>query len=244
MKKSAIVTGGASGIGRAICIALAQQGFDVLIVCRKASAALHEVEEACRTYGVKAYSSLVDLSDAEAVKEIVETHNRIFGQTLDVLVNNAAETASGSFGQLAPAQIEKAVNVNLLAPIQLTHQLMPSLKNARGNVINISSINATHPVRGLSVYCATKAGMETFTRSLAIDAGPDGVRVNCVSPGCTNTPMFSNATTPEIRTHIASETPLQRIGEPEDIANVVCLLLSEKAKWITGETITASGGLY
>lgn len=235
-----LITGGGTGIGRAIALAFVEAGANVVVSGRRQQpletlAAENPDQIAWVTGDV---TVLVD-----AAKMIQATVDR-FGR-LDILVNNAA-TAEGTvpLTQASDETIEQLIAVDLTGGLRMARKALEAFPQGGGQIINISSnvVNTTLP--GATVYAAAKAGVEQWTRNLAAEVGPMGVRVNAIAPGPTETETANNNVPPGLKEQIVQQTPLRRIGQPEDIARAVRLIASDEASWLTGQVITASGGLW
>lgn len=228
MKKSALITGGARGIGRAITEDLTRD-HNVAIVWSKS-------EPAAIPDGVHAINAdLVIPGSCEAVIEEVISR---FGR-LDKIVNNAGIVETTAKEDFNVALQRSILDVNLLVPADLLAAALPHLKPG-AVVINISSINAVLPPKDAAIYGASKAALNLWTRAMAKELGSQGIRVNAVAPGVIDTPEKPRAE--EIKKLVVQDTALERIGTPEDIARAVRFLASDQAEFITGEVLTVSGG--
>lgn len=246
----AVITGGSDGIGLAIATAFAAEGADLWLVARD-PAKLHAAAEHLRTHGGAVRVTAADLTDPAAVSavgdEIAGTCSR-----LDILVNNAGMARFTPFADVPPAEMQAQVQLNLLTPYLLTQRLLPVLCAAQGNVINISSTSAHRliPGRPASVYALTKGGLNSLTKALALELGPQGVRVNAIAPGTIRTPLtekmiagFSPERREEYERFVQQSFALGRLGEPDDVAQLAVHLASPAAQWITGSVFIVDGGL-
>lgn len=231
MRKVALVTGGARGIGRAIVEDLAQD-HDLAFTWHSTppSALLENCPEA-----VAIRADLAEDAAAEAV--VAQTLAR-FGR-IDVIVNNAGVVASTPKGHIDRAAQRALLDVNLLAPVALLAAALPHLQPGAA-IVSISSVNAELPPRDAALYGASKAALNLWTRAMAKELGPQGIRVNAVAPGPVNTPEAPRDA--ELTAALGALTALGRIGRPEDIARAVRFLVSEASAFITGEVLTVSGG--
>jgi 3-oxoacyl-[acyl-carrier protein] reductase len=238
--KSAIVTGAARGIGAAIARRLAANGFAVVVNFKTGHEAAEAVAAMIRADGNVAKVFQADVSrEAEASALVTFTLER-FGR-LDVLVNNAGLAKGAPLEEIDEAHIAELTSINIGGLLLVTKHAAARL-GAGGGIINVSSVNATSPVPGGSLYSATKAAVNAITVGLARELGSRGIRVNAVAPGLTMTERYDAELTAEVKELVTKETPLGRLGVPEDIAEVVAFLASDAARWITGEVITVSGG--
>ena len=243
----AVVTGGASGIGLGVANEFAKEGADVVIADINEEASVAAAEEIQDEHGVDAGFVFTDISDydrcGEAVDEIVDRFGRI-----DVLANVAAGGLSDMDGMVKPFEDETPenwaphVDITFRGPIHMTHQALDALKeNGGGVVVNFASDSYQGQDPNLTVYAAAKAGVVTFTKSLAKELGEHNIRVNCISPSTT----WSGSTEEWLDEHgdkVAAQYPLGRLGEPSDHANAVVFLSSDAADWITGQVLSVNGG--
>ena len=243
MKKTAVVTGGAGGIGEAVCRCLARDGFDVIKHYNKSEEKAEKLAVEIRNaYGVEAHTVQGDLSGDGQGKALSERIGKIT-QSVDVLVNNAGLSLVGVFQCLDSESVRRLLNVNLTNAMELTAGILPMmLKGQKGSIINISSVWG---VKGGSCevhYSASKAGLIGFTRALSKEVGPSGIRVNCVAPGFIETEMNSCFDEAAVK-GVVEETPLCRTGKSCDVAELVSFLAGDKSDFITGQIISVDGGL-
>jgi NAD(P)-dependent dehydrogenase (short-subunit alcohol dehydrogenase family) len=238
----AIVTGAGSGIGAATAALLASRGLTVVLVARTGNA-LEQVAAQIQAADGTAYVLPADLADPAAPAEIVR---RVLERTgrLDVIVNNAATFALAPFAEAGPEDFERHVAVNIRAPFFLVQAALPALRlSPAPAVVNLSSAAAVMYRPGQAVYALTKAALEHLTKQLAFELAPDGIRVNAVRPGPTDTPIHRAVEDPEARLReLGDLTPLGRVGRPEEIALWVWHLVDEEADWVTGTVISVDGG--
>jgi len=235
----ALITGSARGIGAAIARKLAAGGARVVLHGRTDSEHCHAVAADIRVEGGTADCVFGDLAEDGIAQRIVQEAFALHG-ALDVLVLNAGGGTSGLAVDLTTEAIDRALALNLRATIFAGSEFARLTQSDQGRIVFISSGMATHGAPGVSVGAAAKAGSEAFLRSLAQELGPRGVTCNSVAPGCTRTEMIAGQTWPD---QVPPWTALRRLGEPEDIADIVGFLASHEGRWITGLTIAANGGL-
>jgi acetoacetyl-CoA reductase len=238
MGRTAIVTGGTRGIGRAIALALKEIGCKVAATYagNDAAAAAFRNET-----GVDVYKW--DVGDYEACKAGVAEVEAAQGPT-DILVNNAGITRDGFFHKMTPAQWSEVIRADLDSVFNMTHQVFPGMRERGfGRIVNISSINGQKGQMGQTNYSAAKAGMIGFTRALAQEGAFKGVTVNAVAPGYIATEMVA-AMNDDVLKKITAQIPVGRLGTAEEIGDCVAFLAGDKAGFITGAVLTANGGQY
>ncbi|MFH8442993.1 SDR family NAD(P)-dependent oxidoreductase [Streptomyces sp. NPDC018026] len=238
----AIVTGAGSGIGRATTVALAEAGARVLGVGRRKDA----LAETARLHPEIATLPL-DLRDEDAAGKVVATAVERWGR-IDLLVNNAGALALMPLAETDASVIGDLFRVNVTAPSLLAHAALPHLKRSSGSIVNVSSTYGHRPLAGGAHYAATKSALEQLTRSWALELAAEGVRVNAVAPGPTETNVMAAAGLPEevIREVRASEReriPAGRIGLPEDVADWILRIADPRGAHLTGQVLTVDGGL-
>ena len=233
--KSAIVTGGSRGIGRAICNALAAQGARVVV---NYSRSAEEAEALAAGIGGLAFRA--DVADAAQVRSLFDAAERAF-QSIDILVNNAGVALFKPVAEISDEEYGRTFAVNARGAFLCCREAARRMRDG-GRIVSISSGATVGGSPGGAVYCGSKAAMEQLTRALARELGGRQITVNTVSPGFTDTEMFAGLPQPVIST-AAARTPLGRVGRPEDVANVVTWLCNGDAAWITGQNIQAGGGL-
>ncbi|PPE59971.1 3-ketoacyl-ACP reductase [Pectobacterium brasiliense] len=237
--KKALVTGASRGIGAAIALELAEKGADVAITYQNSEARALDVVRAIEAKGRRAFAIKADSADAEAVVRSVNEATDALGG-LDILVNNAGIARGGILSQLSLADIDDTLNVNVRAVVLASQAAIPHLGQG-GRIISIgSSVAERVPMPGMSVYAMSKSALLSFTRGLARELGPNGITVNLVHPGSTDTDM--NPADGEYSEAQRSSIALGHYGKPEDIAAAVAFLASPAARQITGTGITVDGG--
>lgn len=240
--QTAIVTGGASGIGRQISDTFADLGANVAVVDIDYESAEEFASELEAEYDGEAIAVETDVSSYDAVSEMVDVVVDEFGR-IDSLVNNAGLGESKPFIDTDPESWEKTIGVCLYGTMNCTHAVLPHMveQDDGGAIVNFASDSFKGNDPGLSVYGAAKAGNVSFTRTVAHENGGDGVRVNCLSPGTTETPATAEWID-EYEDRILESYALDRIGQPADHADAVAFLCSDAAGWVTGEVLSVNGG--
>ncbi|UCH65907.1 MAG: SDR family oxidoreductase [Ignavibacterium sp.] len=241
--KSAIVTGGSIGIGSAIALKLAEFGSNVAINYRKHKEEAEKVIEKVKDMGCKGLMIQADISNFEdAGKMIDNVINEFDG--LNILVNNAGINWDGVIWKMSEEQWDSVIDVNLKGYFNYIRTVAPIFREQKsGKIVNVTSINGLRGKFGQANYSASKAGIIGLTKTVARELGKYGVNVNAVAPGLIETDMMKQASE-EVRKMAVEEIVLKRIGDPEEVANVVAFLCSEMARHITGEIIKVDGGQY
>ena len=237
--KTAIITGAGQGIGYGIALALAKEGCNV-VVSDINQATCDKAAQDFSGMGVKALGIKCDVSNKAEVDNLVAKTIENFGQ-LDILVNNAGIYPFKPFGQMTEADWDRVMDVNLKS-IFLCSQASINVMKAGSKIVNISSIAAFVGFEGLTHYCASKGGVSSFTRALALELAPKKININAVAPGAVDTPGATGSSSEEVKKQTVAAIPLGRMGLAEDIANAVVFLASEKADYIVGQTIIVDGG--
>lgn len=239
--KTALVTGGSRGIGRAAAIALGKGGAQVLVHYGKAANEAEETATAIRAAGGRADTISADLSAADGPQKLAKGVREIVGDRLDILIANAGISKRRTIEETTVEEFDELFAVNVRAPFFVVQQLLPILANG-SSVVFTSSLAADSAVDGLSAYAATKGALNTMTKHFAYALGPRGIRVNAVAPGIVETDMSNFTKTEQGRSLALSFQALKRIAQPEDIGGVFAFLASDEARWITGDTIRVDGG--
>lgn len=236
-----LVTGAGSGIGRATAIAFGRQGASVALVGRRVPE-LETVEADIAAAGGNAMVIPTDVTSENAVESLMADVAERFGG-LDIAFNNAATTAYGPIETLSLDDVDRVLATNVKAVwLLVKHQVALMRKQGRGgSIMNTSSIAATGGNVNLSIYAASKGALDAMVRALALELGPDGIRINNVSPGFTDTPMTAGLPPAAVKA-IAAHSALGRIGHPDDIAGAVTWLGSPEAAFVTGQSILVDGG--
>jgi len=241
--KSAIVTGGSLGIGTAIALKLAEFGSNVAINYRKHKDEAEEVVKQIQAMGRKGLVVQADISNFEDAQKMIDKVRSEFGG-IDILVNNAGINWDGVIWKMTEEQWDRVIDVNLKGYFNYIRVVAPIFREQKsGKIVNVTSINGIRGKFGQSNYTAAKAGIIGLTKTVARELGKYGINVNAIAPGLIETDMIREA--PEdVRQKALEEIVLKRIGQPEEVANVVAFLCSELARHITGEVIKVDGGQY
>jgi 3-oxoacyl-[acyl-carrier protein] reductase len=243
--KNALVTGGSQGIGAAASLELAREGANVCLTYRKHDVEAKQYADEIREMGRKALAVKCDISSFAEAESVVKKAVDEFGG-LDILVNNAGMNWDGVSWKMSEEQWDRVIEVNLKGYFNFTRQVAPIFKDQKyGKIINITSINGMRGKFGQSNYSASKAGIIGFTKAVAKELGAFNVNVNAVAPGLIETTMLKESDSRDKIIDMAmNEIVLKRVGQPEDLANVVAFLASDKARHVTGEVIKVDGGQY
>ena len=236
----AVVTGASGGIGSAVALRLARDGYKIAVNYNSDERAALDVVEKIKSIGGQAAAIKADISREEDVLRLFNEAERL-GEA-EVLVNNAGVSYIGLLQDMALEDIKKVIGVDLLGAVLCSKEAAKEMvKRKRGCIINVSSMWGEVGASCEAVYSACKAGVIGLTKALAKELGPSGIRVNCVSPGVINTKMNAGLNEETLK-ELREETPLERIGAPEDVAEAVAFLASGRASFITGEVLPVNGG--
>ena len=239
---TAFISGASRGIGASIALKLAQEGYDLALNYHTNTKAAQEVAKLTQNYGVKTLLLPGDIADGEKVKEMFQQANTIFGG-IDVLINNAGIAEQLMFQDITYNKWRRMFAVTVDgAYFCLQNALSYMIKQKHGRIINISSMWGEVGASCEVHYSAAKGALIALTKALAKELGPFGITVNCITPGVITTEMNSHLSEEDLDA-LKEETPLNALGEPNDIAEMVAFLASEKAKFITGQIIGINGGL-
>ena len=243
--KVAVVTGASKGIGAAIAKHLADEGAAVVVNYASSKQGAERVVGEITKKGGKAIAVQADVAKAADIQRLFAEAKKAFGR-LDILVNNAGIYEFAPLEAVTPQHFHKLFDLNVLGLILTTQEAVKHFGRDGGSIINISSVVSTTGVPTSSVYSATKAAVDAVTRSLAKELGPRGIRVNAINPGMVETEGTTSqgitAGESEFRRQVEAQTPLGRIGRPQDIAPAAVFLASSDSAWVTGETFYISGG--
>ena len=240
--KTAIVTGGSRGIGKAVCLELARRGCNIVLSFAGNTAAADQTVAECQALGVQALAVQGNVADADAVKSLFDAALKQFG-AIDILVNNAGITRDNLLMLLKEEDFDAVVDTNLKGTfLCMKAAVRPMMKQRHGRIISLSSVVGLHGNAGQVNYAATKAGVIGMTKSLAKELAGRNITVNAVAPGFIDTDM--TAVLPEkAKEAILASIPMARLGAAEDVANAVAFLASDEAGYITGQVLAVDGGM-
>jgi 3-oxoacyl-[acyl-carrier protein] reductase len=243
--KVAVVTGASKGIGAAIARHLAAEGAAVVVNYASSKTGADKVVTEITGAGGKAVAVQADVSKAVDIGKLFSETKKAFGH-VDILVNNAGIYEFGPLENVTEEHFHKQFNLNVLGLLLTTQEAVKHFPPAGGSVVNISSVAGTNPIANASVYSATKGAVDAITKSLARELGPKKIRVNSLNPGMIETEGVHSAgfIGTDFQKQIVAQTPLGRIGQPDDTAKVAVFLASDDSGWVTGETLLVSGGNY
>lgn len=240
--KTALVTGATRGIGKAIAVKFAEAGANIAFTYRQKNGAAEEVEATITALGVRCKGYAADAADYAATDAVIKEVVADFG-SIDILVNNAGITKDGLLMRMSEEQWDAVITTNLKSAFNFTRSVVPLMAKQRcGSIINMSSVVGVSGNAGQCNYSASKAGLIGFSKSVAKEMGPRGIRVNCIAPGFILTDMTSSLPE-EMREAWAKSIPLRRGGTPEDVANVALFLASDLSAYVTGQVIKCCGGM-
>lgn len=240
--KVAIVTGGTRGIGRAIALKLADKGANIVINYRNSDKEAEELKAILEEKGVKVLTVKCDISNFEDSKNLMDKCKEVFGK-IDILVNNAGITKDTLIMRMKEEDFDSVIDINLKGTFNCAkHASAIMLKQRFGKIINMTSVVGIAGNAGQVNYAASKAGVIGLTKSLAKELGSRGITVNAVAPGFINTDMTASLSE-KVKEEASKNIPLKRLGDPEDVANLVGFLASDAANYITGQVINVDGGM-
>jgi 3-oxoacyl-[acyl-carrier protein] reductase len=240
--RTALVTGASRGIGKACALMLASAGHRVVLASRTVTA-MEELANQIRSTGGEAFVIEVDLASQESIAAGLGRAAKEFGR-IDILINNGGITKDGLAMRMKPADWDIVLQINLSGAFYAIQQVMPAMMRERwGRIVNISSVVGEMGNPGQANYVASKAGLIGLTKSLAREVGSRGITVNAVAPGFIETDM-THGLSAELKQKMLEQTPLGRIGTPDDIASAVKFLVGEEAGFITGHVLNVNGGIY
>jgi 3-oxoacyl-[acyl-carrier protein] reductase len=240
-ERVAIVTGGSRGIGRACSEALAAAGARVFVNYRLERPWAELVVQRIREAGGEAFEVEADVSNRSEADMLVDEAVERFGR-LDIVVNNAGIWRGAPVEEISDGEWAETIGVNLSGPFHVTRSAVPHLRQSSGSIVNVSSTAGQRGEAGHSHYAASKGGLISFTKSLAVELAGSGVRTNCVAPGWVETDMTKEVLSGPERERIEREIPLGRVARPEEIAADVVFLASDLASFVNGEVVNVNGG--
>jgi NAD(P)-dependent dehydrogenase (short-subunit alcohol dehydrogenase family) len=243
--KRVIVTGASSGIGRETARLFIERGADVVLVGRRKSA-LEEIALAADSLPNKACVISADLADQAQAQACVERSDQLMGG-IDILINAAGILKGGRIEDTTLDLWDEMLNINLRSVFHLMRLVVPYLERSKGNIVNVSSVTGPRSFPGVLAYCVSKAGLDQLTRCAALELAAKGIRVNAVNPGVVVTRLHRSGGMSEdayaaFLEHSKTTHPLGRVGEAEEIAELIYFLASDRAAWITGATVSIDGG--
>jgi len=238
----ALVTGGSRGIGKAVSLALARAGANVVINYHKDKAAAEQTCREAQLTGCETVAIMADISDKNQAEKLISQTISQFGR-LDIIINNAGVWQRTPINEKPFSEVEKMLNVNLMGTFYTIMSAVPHLiKQKSGNIINISSTSAQRGEAYYSAYSAAKGAVISLTKSLALELAPHNIRVNCVAPGWVKTDMSREALKAETGDEITGQIPLGRVADPAEIAGPILFLASKMSSYVTGEILNVNGG--
>jgi NAD(P)-dependent dehydrogenase (short-subunit alcohol dehydrogenase family) len=246
-RRCVIVTGAASGIGRATALLFAEAGENLVIVGRDRKT-LASVEKEATAKGANCLGVEIDLCTEGAAQSVLSTAAEKFSR-IDVLVNAAGIISFGTIETTPLAEWDRMMEINVRVIFQLMQAAVPYLEKTKGSIVNVSSVTGLRSFSNILAYCVSKAALDQLTRCAALELAPKGIRVNAVNPGVVVTNLHRRSGMEEQKysaflEHSKTTHPLGRVGKPEEIAELIFFLASEKAGWITGETVSIDGGRH
>ena len=240
--KTALITGAARGIGKAIALKFASEGCNIAFADLNIHDNALKTQSEIESFGVKAKGYASNAANFDETHKVVEEISKEFGR-IDILVNNAGITKDGLMMRMSEAQWDAVLTVNLKSAFNFIHAVTPiMMKQRNGSIINMSSVVGVSGNAGQCNYSASKAGMIGLAKSIAKEVGSRGIRANCIAPGFIITDM-TNALSDEVKEQWAKQIPLRRGGTPEDVANVATFLASDLSSYVSGQVIHCCGGM-
>lgn len=246
-EKTAIVTGGGTGIGRAMALAFAREGAKVAVLGRRAEPLQETAKQMART-GAQAKAVVCDVTRGEAIRSAVEQVEAAFGP-VNVLVNNAGALSVSTVESISEDDWDQVMETNLKGPYLLARAILPSMRRAGGgSIVNVGSVLGLVAMKNRAAYCASKGGLTLLTKAMALDHAHENIRVNCICPAIVETDLVKNLFSQgdegrqAMQARIAT-LPLGRFGHPTDVAELAVFLASDESSWMTGTAIPLDGGL-
>jgi len=241
--KTVLITGSSRGIGKALAFAFAKEGCNLVLNASKSSEELLKTQEELKKSGYYSYSYLADVSDYEQCSQMFSNVSSVYGN-VDILINNAGISHIGLFTDMAPADWKKVMDINFGSVLNCTHLAVPKMVSKKsGTIINITSIWGDRGASCEAVYSASKGAINAFTKAMAKELGPSGIRVNAISCGVIDTAM-NQCFTEDEKDVLADEIALMRFGKPEEIAQLAVFLAGGGASFVSGQIITADGCMF
>lgn len=242
-RKTALITGGSRGIGRAICLELAKEGMDIVFSYQKGAGEAEETALLCREYGVRVLPLQADVAKPEDCSILVQKALEFSENQIDVLVNNAGITRDNLLLRMSDEQFQQVIDTNLTGTFYMMREVSKTmLKKRKGRIINISSVVGIKGNPGQVNYAASKAGVIGMTKSLARELAARKITVNAIAPGMIETDM-TKALPQNAREEILNSIPMKIMGQPQDIAKAVAFLAGEGGQYITGQVLSVDGGM-
>ncbi len=239
----ALVTGASKGIGRAIALELAKNGFNIAINYNRSSESAEKLRDEIKTLGVNTEIFQADVSNYEQVTSLMKSVKDSMKESISVLVNNAGITRDTLLMRMKPEDWQAVLNTNLNAAFYCTREVIRDMAKARyGRIINIASVVGLTGNAGQANYAASKAGIIGLTKSVAREYAERGITVNAIAPGFIETDM-TEVLKPEVKEGILQSIPVHKIGSPEDVAKAVAFLANEASSYITGQVLAVDGGM-
>ncbi|WP_449394377.1 SDR family NAD(P)-dependent oxidoreductase [Devosia riboflavina] len=246
----ALITGGSRGLGRNTALHLARRGVDVIVTYQTSEAAAQALVEECLAVGRKAVALHYDANHIAGIDEFAAAVQQALATTwntdqFDFLVNNAGAHAPAPFGEITEADFDRLSNVHFKSVVFLTQKLLPLLRDG-GRIVNVSTSMTRHANAGSAAYASMKGAIEVLTRFMAVELGPRGISVNAIAPGPVATDFFGGAVRdiPQVQEFVTANTALGRAGVPDDIGPFIASLLSDDSRWLSGQRLEISGGIF
>jgi 3-oxoacyl-[acyl-carrier protein] reductase len=240
--RTVLITGASRGIGKVCAKLLASAGYRIVLAARSVDK-LEETAVAIRSSGAEAHVVAMDMMSGDSISSAIVSATKDFGR-IDVLINNAGITKDGLAVRMKAADWNQVIGTNLTGAFLAIQQVLPGMMRERwGRIVNIASVVGESGNAGQANYVASKAGMIGLTKSLAKEVGSRNITVNAVAPGFIETDM-THVLSQELKDKMVGDTPVKRMGQPEDIAHAVKFLISEEASFITGHVLDVNGGIY